>query len=160
MRMQSDNTRKQGNASMVGSDLRGLLGRVERYLRLEATDKATVLGTGIVLGAVAFALVMSSIYFLGTGVVKSLTLLTGSEMASYYCVGGGLLLLVVLLFLCRKSLIEKPILRSLSKKLLEGEMLSERIASKQEEEVDLHELAKSLALEFDANAKDKKGGKK
>lgn len=145
---------------MVGSDLRGLLCRVERYLRLEATDKATVLGTGIVLGAVAFALVMSSIYFLGTGVVKSLTLLTGSEMASYYYVGGGLLLLVVLLFLCRKSLIEKPILRSLSKKFLSGNMLAERVASTQNDDVDLHELAKSLALELDADAKEKKGGKK
>lgn len=145
---------------MVGSDLRGLLCRVERYLRLEATDKATVIGTGIVLGAVVFALAMSSIYFIGTGVVKSLTLLTGSEMVSYYCVGGGLLLLVVLLFLCRKYLIEKPILCSISKKLLEGDMLAERIVSKQNEEVDLHELAKSLALELDTKAKDKKGGKK
>ena len=145
---------------MVGSDLRGLLCRVERYLRLEATDKVTVIGTGIVLGAVVFALAMSSIYFIGTGVVKSLTLLTGSEMVSYYCVGGGLLLLVVLLFLCRKYLIEKPLLRSISKKLLEGDMLAERIVPKQNEEVDLHELAKSLALELDTKAKDKKGGKK
>lgn len=145
---------------MLGADLRSLLCRVEHYLRLEATDKATVLGTGVVLGAVAFALVMSSIYFLGTGVVKSLTLLTGSEMASYYYVGGGLLLLVVLLFLCRKSLIEKPMLRSLSKKLLDGKMLAERMASAQGEDVDLHELAKTLALELDATAKDKKGGEK
>ena len=160
MRTQSDNMRKQGDSSMVGSDLCGLLCRVERYLRLEATDKATVISTGIVLGAAAFALAMSSIYFLGTGVVKSLTLLTGSEMISYYYVGGGLLLLVVLAFLCRKSLIEKPILRSLSKKLLDGQMLTDRIASKQNEEVDLHELAKSLVSEFDAVAKDKKGGKK
>ena len=144
---------------MVGADIRSLLCRVERYLRLEATDKATVLGTVIVLVAFAFALAMSSIYFLGTGVVKSLTLLTGSEMVSYYCMGGILLLLVVLLFLCRKSLIEKPILRLLSKKLLDGKMLSERIASQQNEEVDLHELAKSLALELDTS-KEKKGGKK
>lgn len=160
MRIQSDDMRKQGDSRMVGSDLRSLLCRLERYLRLEATDKATVLGTGIVLGAVAFALVMSSIYFLGTGVVKSLTLLTGSEMASYYYVGIGLLLIVIILFLCRKSLIEKPLLRSLSGKILNGKMLTDNLSlpQKEEEEVDLHELAKSLALELDK--KDKKGGKK
>ena len=159
MPTQSNNMRKQGDSSMVGTDLRRLLCRAERYLRLEATDKATVIGTGIVLGAIAFALAMSSIYFLGTGVVKSLTLLTGSEMTSYYCVGGGLLLLVLLLFLCRKSLIEKPILRALSKTLLDGKMLTDNLAPKPSEEVDLHELAKSLALELDAS-KDKKGGTK
>lgn len=152
--------RKQGDSNMVGSDLRRLLRRVERYLRLEATDKATVIGTAIVLGAVAFALVMSSIYFLGVGVVKSLTLLTDNEMVSYYCVGGGLLLLIVILFLCRKFFIEKPILSFFSKALLNDEMLTDRMPSKQKDEIDLHELAKSLALELDDTKKGEKGGRK
>ncbi|MCH5174346.1 MAG: hypothetical protein J1F40_00485 [Prevotellaceae bacterium] len=154
--------RKQGDSGMVGADLRRLLCGAERYLRLEATDKATVVVTIVALVMVALVLSVSSVFFIGTGLVKSLTLLIGSEILSYFCVGIALLLVVVLLFVCRKPLIERPILRMLSKKILDGKMLTDNLAPDTPKEVDLHELAKSLALEMemDAMAKGKKGGER
>ena len=71
-------------------DIRRLAYRVERYLRLEATERLTMVTTFVVLCAVVVALATSAIFFLSTGTVKALTLLTGSEMWSYYIVGGFL----------------------------------------------------------------------
>ena len=69
-------------------DIRRLAYRVERYLRLEATERLTMVTTFVVLCAVVVALATSAIFFRSTGTVKALTLLTGSEMWSYYIVGG------------------------------------------------------------------------
>ena len=83
-------------SNRVTEDFRRLAYRVERYLRLEATERLTVVTTYVVLIAVVMALATSAIFFLSTGTVKALTLLTGSEMVSYYIVGGVLVLLIVL----------------------------------------------------------------
>ena len=140
--------RKQGDSSMVGEDLRDLLYCAERYLRLEAADKVTVVCASIVLWTVALVLALCSMYFIGKGLVATLTWLLGSEILSYFCVGGGLLLIVLLLILCRKFFIERPILRFISKKLLGGKMLTERIVPRRYDERELHELAKRLAEEL------------
>ena len=95
----------------VSEDIRRLAYRVERYLRLEATERLTMVTTFVVLAAVTMALATSAIFFLSTGLVKTLTLLTGSDMLSYYIVGGFLVLLILLAFLLRKPLIENPFVR-------------------------------------------------
>jgi hypothetical protein len=87
----------------VGDDLRGLAYRLERYLRLEATEHLTVVTTYVVLAAVTFALATSAIFFLSTGLVKSITILTGNEMVSYYIVGGVLVLVILLFFPVEKD---------------------------------------------------------
>lgn len=138
----------QGTSSRVADDLRGVLYRLERYLRLEATDKLTVVTTCVILAAVTFALATSAIFFLSTGVVKSLTLLTGNEMVSYYIVGGVLVLVIVLAFLLRKPLIESQMVRLFSQQLLEGPSLTEQFTAKNDHSAELHELAKSLADEL------------
>ena len=99
-----------GTSSRVGDDIRRLANRLERYLRLAATERLTMVTTFVVLTAVTFALATSSIFFLSTGLVKTLTLLTENEMVSYYVVGAGLLLIILLVFLLRK-----PLYRALNK---------------------------------------------
>ena len=62
-------------SNRVTDDFRKLAYRVERYLRLEATERLTVVTSYVVLIAVVLALATSAIFFLSTGTVKALTLL-------------------------------------------------------------------------------------
>lgn len=124
--------------------------RVERYLRLEATERLTVVTTFVVLIAVVMALATSAIFFLSTGTVKALTLLTGSEMVSYYIVGGVLLLLILLVFLLKKPLIENPFVRMFSEQLLNVPTVTEQmLGSKSNKDEQIRKLAESLVRELD-----------
>lgn len=137
-------------SNRVTEDFRRLAYRVERYLRLEATERLTVVTTYAVLIAVVMALATSAIFFLSTGTVKALTLLTGSEMVSYYIVGGVLVLLIVLAFLLRKPLIENPFVKMFSDQLLNVPTVTEQmLGSKSAKDEQLRKLAESLVRELD-----------
>lgn len=137
-------------SNRVTEDFRRLAYRVERYLRLEATERLTLVTTYAVLIAVVMALATSAIFFLSTGTVKALTLLTGSEMVSYYIVGGVLVLLIVLAFLLRKPLIENPFVKMFSDQLLNVPTVTEQmLGSKSAKDEQLRKLAESLVRELD-----------
>ena len=137
-------------SNRVTEDFRRLAYRVERYLRLEATERLTSVTTYAVLIAVVMALATSAIFFLSTGTVKALTLLTGSEMVSYYIVGGVLVLLIVLAFLLRKPLIENPFVRMFSDQLLNVPTVTEQmLGSKSAKDEQIRKLAESLVRELD-----------
>ncbi|MBO7569787.1 MAG: hypothetical protein J6T11_05500 [Bacteroidaceae bacterium] len=137
-------------SNRVTEDFRRLAYRVERYLRLEATERLTLVTTYAVLIAVVMALATSAIFFLSTGTVKALTLLTGSEMVSYYIVGGVLVLLIVLAFLLRKPLIENPFVRMFSDQLLNVPTVTEQmLGSKSAKDEQIRKLAESLVRELD-----------
>ncbi|MBQ0023577.1 MAG: hypothetical protein KBT29_10115 [Prevotellaceae bacterium] len=140
---------ESNGTSKVTDDLRSLLYQVERYLRLEAVDKLTVVTTCMILAAVTFAIATSAIFFLSTGLVKTLTLATENEMVSYYIVGGGLVLIIILFYLLRKPLVENNMVRVLSKSLLEGQSLTNSLAAKADKAEKIHKLAESLAKELD-----------
>lgn len=147
--------RNESTSGRVGSDLRRLAYRVERFLRLEAAERLTVVTSCVILAAIIFALATSAIFFLSTGVVKSLTLLTGDEMVSYYLVGLLLVALILLVYLLRKPLIEKQLVQLFSQQLLEGPSLTEQFTAKQGgAEERLHNLAQSLAQELDDGTDD------
>ena len=133
----------------VSEDIRRLAYRVERYLRLEATERLTMVTTFVVLAAVTMALATSAIFFLSTGLVKTLTLLTGSDMLSYYIVGGFLVLLILLAFLLRKPLIENPFVRMFSEQLLNVPTLTEQMVNKRPKDEQIRKLAESLVRELD-----------
>ena len=146
---------------MVGKDFRRLAYRIERYLRLEATERLTVLTTYVFLVAIVFALATSAIFFLSTGVVKSLAALIGNETASYYIVGGLLVLLILLAILLKRPLIEARIVKKYSKKLLDTPTFAEQyMTSKENEGERLKELAQALAQELQSSNMNEKGGKK
>ena len=137
-------------SNRVTEDFRRLAYRVERYLRLEATERLTVVTTFVVLIAVVMALATSAIFFLSTGTVKALTLLTGSEMVSYYIVGGVLLLLILLVFLLKKPLIENPFVRMFIEQLLNVPTVTEQmLGSKSNKDEQIRKLAESLVRELD-----------
>ena len=137
-------------SNRVTEDFRRLAYRVERYLRLEATERLTLVTTYAVLIAVVMALATSAIFFLSTGTVKALTQLTGSEMVSYYIVGGVLVLLIVLAFLLRKPLIENPFVRMFSDQLLNVPTVTEQmLGSKSAKDEQIRKLAESLVRELD-----------
>ena len=147
-----------GTSSRVGGDIRRLANRLERYLRLAATERLTMVTTFVVLTAVTFALATSAIFFLSTGLVKTLTLLTENEMVSYYVVGAGLLLIILLVFLLRKPLIEKPFVKLYSEELLNGPTITEQVMAKSQREAQIRRLAESLAQELDDY--DEEGGER
>ncbi len=138
-----------GASNRVTDDFRRLAYRVERYLRLEATERLTVVTTYVVLAAVVLALATSAIFFLSTGTVKALTLWTENEMLSYYIVGGFLVLLIVLAFLLRKPLIENPFVKMFSEQLLNVPTLTEQMLSKNHKDEQIRKLAESLVRELD-----------
>ena len=137
-------------SNRVTEDFRRLAYRVERYLRLEATERLTMVTTFVVLAAVTMALATSAIFFLSTGTVKALTLWTGNEMLSYYIVGGVLLLIILLAFLLRKPLIENPLVRMFSEQLLNVPTVTEQmLSSKSRKDEHIRKLAESLVRELD-----------
>ena len=134
--------------SRIHEDFRRLAYRVERYLRLAMTERLTVLTTCVVVAAVIFALATSAIFFLSTGLVKTLTLLTENEMLSYYIVGVGLLLIILIVYLLRKPLIENQFVKMFSRELLEGPSITEQVMRKGRREDQIRKLAESLVQEL------------
>ena len=132
----------------IHEDFRRLAYRVERYLRLAMTERLTVLTTCVVVAAVIFALATSAIFFLSTGLVKTLTLLTKNEMLSYYIVGVGLLLIILIVYLLRKPLIENQFVKMFSRELLEGPSITEQVMRKGRREDQIRKLAESLVQEL------------
>lgn len=132
----------------IHEDFRRLAYRVERYLRLAMTERLTVLATCVVVAAVIFALATSAIFFLSTGLVKTLTLLTENEMLSYYIVGVGLLLIILIVYLLRKPLIENQFVKMFSRELLEGPSITEQVMRKGRREDQIRKLAESLVQEL------------
>ena len=134
----------------VADDIRRVAYRVERYLRLEATERLTMVTSFVLLAAVTFALATSAIFFLSTGLVKTLTVWTENEMLSYYIVGGVLVLLILLAFLLKKPLIENPLVRMFSEQLLNVPTVTEQmLKTRGEKDEQIRKLAESLVRELD-----------
>jgi len=138
-----------GASNRVTDDFRRLAYRVERYLRLEATERLTVVTSYVVLAAVVMALATSAIFFLSTGTVKALTLWTENEMLSYYLVGGILVLLILLAFLLKKPLIENPFVKMFSEQLLNVPTVTEQMLSRSRKDEQIRKLAESLVRELE-----------
>ena len=137
-------------SNRMADDIRRVAYRVERYLRLEATERLTMVTTFVLLAAVTFALATSAIFFLSTGLVKTLTVWTENEMLSYYIVGGVLVLLILLAFLLKKPLIENPLVRMFSEQLLTVPTVTEQmLKSKGYKDEQIRKLAESLVRELD-----------
>ena len=137
-------------SNRMADDIRRVAYRVERYLRLEATERLTMETSFVLLAAVTFALATSAIFFLSTGLVKTLTVWTENEMLSYYIVGGVLVLLILLAFLLKKPLIENPLVRMFSEQLLNVPTVTEQmLKSKGYKDEQIRKLAESLVRELD-----------
>ena len=108
----------KGNAGNLANDTQGVLAMLADYLKLEAIDKLSVAASFMVLGGLIFALATSAVFFLSTGVVKSISSMIGSEAGAYFLVGGVLTLVIVVIYFKRKAWVERPVVRSISHSML------------------------------------------
>ena len=109
---------KGGDARPIADDTQGILTMLTQYLKLEAIDRVSVAATFLILGGTIFALATSAIFFLSTGIVKSISSMIGSEASAYYLVGGVLSLVILIIYINRKAWIERPVVRSISRSML------------------------------------------
>lgn len=103
----------------------GVLSLLLRYARLEAIDKLSVATSFLIVFGVIFVLAVSAIFFLSTGVVKTLSEYIGSEATANYVVGGILVLLIVVFYCNRRRWVEEPVVRSISASVLAHQTLRE-----------------------------------
>ena len=96
----------QDSTTRIKKDLQILAVRLERYLRLEAADRLTVIATVSIISAVAFALAVCALFFICLGLVKTINDIVGDEAVSYYIVGSVLLLLIGVVVALRRPLVE------------------------------------------------------
>lgn len=133
----------------IRKDMRQLAVGLERYLRIEAAERLTVMTTAAVMAAVAFAFVSFALFFLGFGLVKMFAPVVGSEAACFFMLSGVLVLMLLIIFLLRKPLVESRCVRLFSRALLSHSTLTERILDRRSEDEKLRKLAESLARELD-----------
>lgn len=98
---------------------------LRHFLKLEAIDKLTIVTTYLIVIAVVFALATSAIFFLSTGLVKSLSAVIGDEALAYYIVGGVLVLCIIVFYMNRKAWVETPVVRSISSSILTKDTINE-----------------------------------
>lgn len=139
----------QDVTNRIKKDMRQLAIALERYLRIEAAERLTVMTTAAVMAAVAFAFVAFALFFLGFGLVELFTPVVGSEALCFFILSGLLILILLILFLLRKPLIESHCVRLFSRVLLSRSTLVERMLDKRDEDEKLRRLAESLAQELD-----------
>lgn len=108
----------EGDAKKVPQETEEIITLVQQYLKLEAIDKLSVATTFLIVGGVVIVFALGALYFLGTGLVKTLTVWLGDETAAYYLMGGILLLFIIVFCMMRKTLVEGPIVRSFSQSIL------------------------------------------
>lgn len=111
---------KQGLIS--GADIK-LLRTLERYLRLELTEKMTVCVSFVIISLVIFALGSSAVFFLCSGLVISLSDVLGSVALANYVVGGGLVIIICCFYFFRVPLVENRVVEVLSSSILRSELL-------------------------------------
>ncbi len=111
---------KQGLIS--GADIK-LLRTLERYLRLELTEKLTVCVSFVIIALVVFALGSSAVFFLCSGLVISLSDVLGSVALANYVVGGGLVIIICCFYFFRVPLVENRVVEVLSLSILRSELL-------------------------------------
>ena len=97
---------------------------LERYLRLEAIDKLSVVTTSIVVAGVVFALGTSAIFFLSTALVEAISLMIGNVALAYLFVGLLLVLMIVVFLMNKKKWVEDKIVRNISESILSEPLIT------------------------------------
>ena len=111
----------EGDARRVSKETSEIITLFQQYMKLEAIDKVSVAATFLIVGGAILIFGISAVHFLSTGLVKSLSAWIGDETTAYYLMGGILLLIIIVFYLMRKTLVERPIVRSISQSMLKEE---------------------------------------
>ena len=111
--------------SLISEGDRALLRLLLRFLKLEAVEKLTVAATFVIVALVVFALGTCAVFFLSTGLVKSLSAWLEDEALANYLVGGVLVLLIIIFYAFRVRLVENKVVASVSASILRAEQREE-----------------------------------
>lgn len=99
------------------NDGKRIFSLLERYVKLEAIDKLSVIFTVLVVLGVSFALGVTAIYCICMGLVQELAIVVGSEALSFFIVGGALVLIILLFIALRKYIVTIPAIKVMAEKL-------------------------------------------
>ncbi|MGB4843172.1 MAG: phage holin family protein [Ferruginibacter sp.] len=86
-------------------------------IKLEATEKTSVMGAGLISGILVAYAGLLFVLFLSLGLSFYLSHLVGNSYAGFLIVGGFFLLLALILFMGRKKLVDKPIRNLIIRKI-------------------------------------------
>ena len=95
------------------------LGYQKKFIKLDLTEKLTILLTALILGAIIFVIGIIAVIFLALTVAAIIETLTGSTWIAYGIVTCLFILLCVLLFLMREKWIVNPLTQFFSNILLD-----------------------------------------
>lgn len=102
---------------LIGSAKR-YLGYQKKFVRLDLTEKLTLLLTALVLGAVIFVIGLIAVIFLALTLAAALRAWTGSACAAYFIVAVLFVLLCLLVYVMRNKWIVSPLSKFFSNLLL------------------------------------------
>jgi len=105
-------------AQLVAS-VKRYLGYQKKFIKLDLTEKLTILLTALILGAIIFVIGIIAVIFLALTVAAIIETLTGSTWIAYGIVTCLFILLCVLLFLMREKWIVNPLTQFFSNILLD-----------------------------------------
>ena len=97
--------------------LKDYLGLQKEYLKLDVIDKVVRLVTALTLAIVLVVLGIAGLFYLSFAVAYWLTPLVGTAWA-FFLIAIAFFLLLILVFINRKSWIERPLVRFLADILL------------------------------------------
>jgi len=97
--------------------LKHYLGLQTEYIKLDVIEKVVRLLTAITVTAVLFLLLIISLIYLSFAAAFALAAHTGTPLA--FCIVGGVYFIILIVFvICRKRLIEKPLVHFLASLLM------------------------------------------
>lgn len=101
------------------SSFRRYVGYQQKYIKLDMTEKLTLLLTALVLGCVIFVIGIIALIFLALAATHLLEAWTGSLSLSYFIVAICFVLLCMAIYFMRKLLIVDPLTKFFARLLLD-----------------------------------------
>ena len=100
--------------------LKRYLGYQKAYIRLDLTEKLTLLLTALIIGAVIFVVGIIAIIFIALTIAAAIKTWTGSACLAYAIISIFFILICFLLFWMRKPWIVEPLTKLFSNILLDN----------------------------------------
>ncbi len=101
------------------ASLKRYLGYQEKYIKLDLTEKLTILLTALILGAIIFVIGIIALIFIALTAAAAISSWTGSAWAGYAVVSGFFILLCLLIYWMRNQWIVNPLTQFFSFILLD-----------------------------------------
>ncbi len=101
-------------------ELKKYIGLQKEYMRLELIEKLTILVSSLILILILITLGMMALFYLSFTLAYILQPHVGGLTVSFAIITVLILLIVLAVYLSRKQLIEKPLVRFLTKLFMNG----------------------------------------